>query len=352
MPRKKRPENKGLPTRWTHEHGAFYYYVPKGQETHWGGKRKFHLGRTLPEAHRTWAAHIEQNPETLATISHLLDRYALEVIPTKAASTQRENLRCITRLKPVFGHMPVMGFQSHYAYRYLDKRGKQAPTAANHEMELLSHAFTKAIEWGVPLTVHPMIQGKFKKLSRPPRERSIEDWELQELTTLTPRGNVRMLLAYLKVKLLTGRRRVELLRLRTTDLLPDGVQFPLAKQKQTGKKSIIVEWSDALRASIQDALAARPVDISPWIFCKRDGTPYADEHNVVCSGWDSVWQRFVARVLKETKITERFTEHDFRAKAGTEAESIERAQALLAHSSKATTARVYRRRPERVKPLR
>jgi len=31
-------------------------------------------------------------------------------------------------------------------------------------------------------------------------------------------------------------------------------------------------------------------------------------------GWNSVWKRFVARLLKETKIDQRFTEHDLPAK--------------------------------------
>jgi hypothetical protein len=37
-----------------------------------------------------------------------------------------------------------------------------------------------------------------------------------------------------------------------------------------------------------------------------------------------MWQRFMARLLKETKIIERFTEHDLRGKVGSDAESLER----------------------------
>lgn len=64
--------------------------------------------------------------------------------------------------------------------------------------------------------------------------------------------------------------------------------------------------------------------------------------------WDSMWQRFMDRVLKETKVTERFTEHDIRAKVGSDAESVEKARALLQHADARTTLRVYRRKPERV----
>jgi hypothetical protein len=37
-------------------------------------------------------------------------------------------------------------------------------------------------------------------------------------------------------------------------------------------------------------------------------------------------------VLKETKVTERFTEHDLRAKCAPDGESLEHARALLSHA--------------------
>ena len=49
-----------------------------------------------------------------------------------------------------------------------------------------------------------------------------------------------------------------------------------------------------------------------------------------------------------TKVTEHFTEHDLRAKAGSDAESLELARALLQHADSRTTAAIYRRKPERV----
>jgi len=59
-----------------------------------------------------------------------------------------------------------------------------------------------------------------------------------------------------------------------------------------------------------------------------------------------MWQRFMDRVLSETKVTERFTEHDLRAKAGSDEGSLEKARALLQHADSRTTLRIYRRRPE------
>lgn len=64
-----------------------------------------------------------------------------------------------------------------------------------------------------------------------------------------------------------------------------------------------------------------------------------------------MWGRFMDRVLKETKVTERFTEHDLRAICASNAESLEHARALLSHGDARTTEAIYRWKPERVRPL-
>ena len=99
------------------------------------------------------------------------------------------------------------------------------------------------------------------------------------------------------------------------------------------------------------ALLARPIDIAPWLFCTRRGEGYFDEETGA-TGWDSMWQRFMSRLLAETKITQRFTEHDLRGKVGSDAESLERARQLLGHADRKITERVYRRKPELIRPLR
>jgi integrase len=57
------------------------------------------------------------------------------------------------------------------------------------------------------------------------------------------------------------------------------------------------------------------------------------------------------RVLTETQVKERFTEHDLRAKCASDAATLEHARALLSHADARTTEAVYRRKPEQVKPL-
>lgn len=350
MPRRRKPEHCGLPARWIHQHGAYYYRVPRGLEAQWDGKQMFRLGATLPEAYRTWADHLGE-PDKVRTVGALLDRYSLEVVPAKAPKSQRENIRHIARLRAVFGSLPLTPFPPRLVYTYVDKRG--ARVAAHREIEVLSHAFTKAVEWGY-IDRHPF-KGEVRLDGEPPRSRYVEDWEIVEALALQPRrkaGSVLAVQAYIRVKLLTGLRRGDLLRLRPRqDFREDGIHVQPKKTAKTTGKRLVIEWSDELRAAVRDALAARPVDIAPWLFCNRRGECYVKDDGSA-NGWDSLWQRFLDRVLAETKVTERFTEHDLRAKCASDAETLEHARALLAHADARLTERVYRRKPERVRPLR
>ena len=342
-PKPKRPENKGLPKRWRLKHGAYFYQVPPGQEHLWDDKREFRLGKTLAEAYRTWSRRLDLHVD-VRTIGELLDRYANEVVPKKAPKTQQSNLTSIRKLKAVFAAVPIPSLRPMHAYKYLDRRGDQGRTAANRDIEVLSHAYTKAIEWGLTDT-HP-IKGKVRKHSTPPRDRYVEDWELVEaLKVASP-----FIRAYIGLKLLTGLRRGDLLRLKVSDLKEDGIQVQPHKTTRTSRTRITIQWSPALREAVNACTALRRKVTSIWLFCTRAGQPYIKEDGSA-NGFDSIWQRFMAKVLAETNVTDRFTEHDLRAKCASDAESLEHAQQLLAHAEAATTRRVYRRRGELVKPL-
>lgn len=99
-PRKRSAENRGLPARWVRKHGAYYYLPPQDVRHIWDGKAWFKLGRTLPEAFKTWGQRAGA-PERITTIGALLDRYALAVVPEKAPKTQTDNRRALGRLRAI-----------------------------------------------------------------------------------------------------------------------------------------------------------------------------------------------------------------------------------------------------------
>lgn len=349
MPKPRLRENKGLPARWKFQHGAYYYRVPLGLEPQWDGKQMFRLGKSLPEAYKVWADHLGSTTD-VHTIGQLLDRYALEVVPTKAVTTQSGNHIFIKTLRAVFGNMPLLPFKPQLVYQYYEKR--KAKVSAHREIEVLSHAYTKAIEWGL-IERHPF-KGEVRLPGEKPRTRYVEDWEIIECLALESRqkkGSVLAIQASMRIKLLTGMARSDLLRLTMSDLMDDGIHIERHKTAESTGKRTIYTWTDELRAAVNLAKEARPA-LSKFLFCNRDGQGYFNEKTGECHGWDSMWQRFIERVLKETKVVEKFNEHDLRAKCASDAESLEHARALLSHANTATTRRIYRRKAEIVNPLR
>jgi integrase len=359
MPKQRSPENRGLPECWQHYHGAYYYRVPRGLEAMWDGKRRFKLGTTLAEAHAAFAQRCGDSVKRTRTAGELLTRYELEVVYNEASPLTRENkLRAIKRLRAVFDEVPVTAPNwPQLFYGYADRRvhkkmGAKALTSAHRELEVLSHAFTKAVQWG-ELPRHPTYeQVRFDgDLALKPRTRYIEDWEVLECLALgshRKKGSVAMVQAYLRLKLLTGLSRSDLLRLRVDEhIQEDGIHVQRHKTKGTTGKRAVFEWTPERRAAVEEAKRVRPA-LSPFLFCNKMGEGYIDEATGLCHGFDSIWSRFMDRVLSETKITERFTENDWRAKAGSDQESLERCRALLMHADLSTSNRFYWRKPERV----
>lgn len=352
MPRKRNPENRGLPARWQCIHGAYYYQVPPGLEARWDGKKKFRLGSTLPEAYKTWAARLDHAGDA-DTVGQLLDRYALAVIPNKSPKQQLDENRYAGQLRAVFGELMLIDMRPQLVYQFLDKSPKKV--AARRAIALLSHAFTKAVEWGY-IDRHPFI-GQMRLAANPPRDRYVEDWEIVECLSLQRHASggasgIPMVQAYIRIKLLTGISKGDLLRIRPSeDFKEDGIHVQRRKVKNSTGKRTIYAWTPELREEIANTLALRPKKVD-WLFCTRKGTSYYNEVKDDCSSWDSVWQRFMERVMTETKVKKSFTDHDLRAKCASDAETLEQARALLAHADSRTTKRVYRRRPEVVQPLR
>lgn len=340
MPRARNAENKGLLARWKLQHGAYYYRVPPGLEKLWDGKKMFRLGANLAEAYRCWADRIDK-PSEAKTIGQLLDRYLLEVVPAKAPKTQTSNRDAVARLRPVFGAMTFAQIKPRMIYAYVDKRvdkaqeklqiHRKAKVSGHREIEVLSHAFTKAVEWGY-IDKHPF-KGEVRLEGEKPRDRYVEDWELIEFLSLPSRrkkGSALAVQAYVRIKMLTGMSQGDLLRLQPARFTPEGIPVQRHKTADSSGKRTLYEWSPELRAAIDLAKSVRPVDIAPWLFCTRKGECYVDESNGEARGWRSMWQRYMARALTETDLKERFTEHDLRAKVASDAESLERARALLA----------------------
>ena len=364
MSKVRNKSNQGLPLRWREINGTYYYRVPPGLEHLWDGKQQFRLGDSLQEASQVWSQRLAKDGgDTVSTIGQLLDRYQRETIPAKTPASQASNLNQLPKLREVFGAMPLLPFKPQLIYQYVDQRSKKKTNpitgkvtggkiAAHREVELLSHAYTKAVEWGY-IDRHPF-KGEVRLTGEKPRERYVEDWEILEALTLKPRragDSIPVIQAYIRIKLLTGMAQGDLLRLTTDNLKEDGIHNQRHKTiNSTGKRTIYL-WSPELKEAVEMAQAVRPKQ-STLLFCTRRGEPYINELIGRASGWKSIWQRYMARIIAETKVTQTFTEHDLRAKVGSDADSLEHARALLSHTDSRTTDKIYRRKAEKVSTMR
>jgi integrase len=356
VPRSRNNENRGYPKSWRFRYDAYYYRVPKGQEHLWNHKKEFRLGSSLGDAAAEWAKRLHA-VEFDATVDALLTRYKLDVIPTKAAATRRGDAHALIHLRKVFGAMRPRDVLPRHIYKYVDTRvtkdGEKSRATGLYEIRVFRHVFTKAVEWGI-LDRHPF-KGEVQLRGIQARDRYVEDWEVAEALALKPMrssGSVRMIQAYIRLKLLIGIRRGDMLRLRMSDLTDAGIVVRPHKTLNSTSTARIYEWTRALKEAVELAKAARPIDISPWLFCTKHGEGYFDEETGQASGWDSMWQRFMKRLLKDTDVKKRFTEHDLRGKVGSDELSIDRASDLLGHASREITKRHYRRKPVIIKPVR
>jgi integrase len=220
----------------------------------------------------------------------------------------------------------------------------------------MRHILTKAVQWGIITSNSLKAQIQFKKADygEHQRDRLVEDWEISEaLSVKSNYRGVKIANPYIRFKLMTGLRRNDIFRLRLSNIRNDGIHLQPHKTRYSSGKRLIIEWDDygELRDVVDEILRISPRRIGDApLFTTREGKAYINEDGI-SNAFDSLWQRFMDRVMAETKVTDRFQERDLRAKVASDSDTLVEASERLSHTDTATTQRVYRRKPVRVKPL-
>lgn len=337
-----------IPKGWRLKHNAWYYSVPKGLRNHWDNKTEYRLGKTLEEAWAEWDSKTCLLPEnqTGLTIGKLLDKYTRDVVSQKSFKSQESNLISIARIKNVFGQMRVQHLKATSVAQYRDRvAAKHGATSANRDLEVISHLFSKAVEWGL-VDNHPT-KGAVAKLKLKPRDRYVEDWEIAEaLKVANP-----TLIAYIWLKLATGQRRKDLLSLTLDDIRCDseGIRFKPSKTSHSSGRKVIVLWTEDLLAWRDYALSIRGDSHDSHVFLNSKGQGWLNAKGQA-NGFDTLWQRFLDTALSKTNLTQRFQERDLRAKTASDTD-LQHASRLLAHTSEQITQLVYRRKGDEVQPV-
>lgn len=309
-----RQSRKDLPRRMYFHHGAYTFRTMDG--------KRIHLGRDYAEAIRRYADLVQPVIGKLR-LGAVMDAYLREKVPTKKPRTQADYIEAIARLRPVFGEMWPEDLEPKHVYQYL--RERTAKVRANREIAVLSNVMQQAIEMGL-INVNPCRQVRRNQES--PRIREVLDSEVEAFRPHCPEW----MQAYLDLKLLTGLRQGDMLRLGLFNLRDDGLFV------ETGKrgKRLLFRWTPALEEAAERCRVLRRKPSDSRLF------PISDR------GFKSAWTRAMQKYAGE-----RFAENDLRAKVAGDAMDLGMdAASMLGHSSDAVTRRHYVRGTRKVNPLR
>lgn len=360
------PINKKLlPTRWRYRHGAYFYRVPPNQKHLWDGKNEYRLGTTEAEAWKTF------NEVTLGKIKHTssvtqwIDKFINEECnETKLrVGTIKQHLSSFQRLRPVFGSLMPEEITRSHIKQYVNLRSA-TPSAADHEISTLS----KFLNWLVDLEVinyNPA--AKIKDIAKNKRERLPSQLDID--TFLSVAG--KFLNTYIPLKMYTGARKADLLRLRIYNWTDEGLLINDHKSMNAHgeyrKRPRFFERTEELEAIMDNIQFGKE-----FIFETRNGTGYYLDDDT-SPGFDSIWQRAKQRGLAnagmfQCESSQRpkfmsqaranaegvplvFQERDLRAWAATEAMKsvgLAAASAQLGHTTTSLTERIYTREAIRV----
>lgn len=324
-----------------------YYYNGRDDE---GKRKEIPLGTDLNEAKRKWA-DLECRPAPAGTnlLRFVFDRYERDVIPTKAAKTQRDNQGILKHLRKVFDNAPIDAITPQMIAQYRDKRS--AKVRANRELALLSHAFNMAREWGYTAKENPC-RG-VRKNKEQPRDFYADPavWDAVYAEACEELQDA------MDVAYLTGQRPGDVLKMMETDVRDGALEV---KQNKTKKRlRILVDYDDGTRTelgNVIDRIRARPRKIrSLYLLASPAGQKLTNWTLRV--RWDKA--RAAAAVKAEeacqhelAKRIRAFQFRDIRPKAASEIGDLGAASKLLGHTDKQITQTVYRRIGEVVKPTR
>lgn len=326
---KRRKSNFNLPPRMYLKHSAYYYV---SRENKW-----IRLSNDKAKAFAKWAEiegetpreSNQEKPKT-GTVAALIEKYMIEVAPKKAESTYKGNIAEGKNLNDVFKDMLVLEVRPMHIAKYLDIRGVKAPIRANREISLLSHMFSYAMRWG-QLDRNPCIG--VAKHPEKGRDRYITDQEFEAVKNIASE----FIAIVMDFAYITALRKGDILNLRLDQITDEGIWVT---QSKTGSKQLY-EWTKGLHDAVNRAKGLKRSIRGLHLFCTRQGQPYSS------SGFKAMWQR--VQIKWAESGGKRFTFHDIRAKALTDAKRMGMdAQSLAGHASYSMTEQYIKKREFKV----
>ncbi len=251
--------------------------------------------------------HIRRSPSEAITLNAGLDRYLIEVTPTKRASTQIAEKMRAKQLKNSLGGYSLTALSPDIVAAYRDERlaeGK-SPSTVRLELAMLGHLYTIAIkEWRLGIAYNPV--ASIRRPAPPPgRNRRLTWSEARRMLKACDAHSNPMLAWIVRVALYTGMRRGEIISL-TRDQVDLGRRIVRLNETKNGSARTVPLSKRAVHV-FRQALSnpVKPTDTS-LIFFGEPGQDHKRRPYVTNRMW--------AEALKRANITNlRF--HDLRHEA-------------------------------------
>lgn len=302
----KKPD--GLPPCVYLKHGA-YWLVKRGKWTRLGNERDAALA--------AYARLAAQNADGMPA---LIDAAMPGILKGKAEQTVAQYQVAARRLKEIFAEFAPEDVAPRHVAKMIEAF-EESPAVANRTTTVLKRVFAYALKQQI-VDVNPCVG--IERLSLASRKRRITRQEYSAIRAhAKPRLRVVMDLCYL-----TGQRIGDVLSIRRSDLLDDGIYI----EQQKTRKRLLVAWTPELKATVEAAKALHGPVAGLWLLKGRQGMPMT--YTVAWKDWRAACK---AAGVKDANL------HDLRAMSGTEAKSQGHdPQALLGHTD-ARTTRIYLR---------
>ena len=265
------------------------------------------------------------------TLADLAGRYLEEHVEARLKPGTQASVRGVLRrhILPALGRLPLEAVERSHVVE-LHRKLSDRPVTANRAVKILSHMYRLAEGWGlVPEDTNPC--RSVEKYPERSRERFLTDAEFdrlgQALDEAADSGAVSPLaVTAIRLLMLTGCRKSEILALRWTDVDPEAGELRLADAK-SGPRTVLLPPP---AVELLEALPRR--NDSPWVF------PGGSRNGRLKGGLDLAWHIVRSSAdLEDVRLHD--LRHSFASRALALGETLPVIGKLLGHHDIETTAR-------------
>ena len=203
------------------------------------------------------------------TLKYLINRYLLEITPTKKGFIQ-ERIRLIRLLKEPITNNKIYLLKTKDFVKFKNKRIKDGNRTCAYDLVLLHHVYNTAIkQWCYPITLNPLSNIKKPKCN-PPRERRLNDNELNYILNHKFKNN--NMEHVIELALETGMRRGEILSITNDDVKGNHIYLADTKNGSPRKIPLTKKIKEIIDKSVLPySISSNAVRLSWYRMIKRAG---------------------------------------------------------------------------------